>query len=87
MIKGINRTIIEVTETDNRYYERALLVLKPEYTNVQRSLLEKEAKKMLHSLSAPSVITRGKAFFYWSIRLGASAVAGALITTLVFYYR
>ena len=43
MIKGINRTIIEVTDTGNIYYERALLVLKPEYTDVNRSLLEKDA--------------------------------------------
>ena len=51
MIKGINRTIIEVTDTGNIYYERALLVLKPEYTDVNRSLLEKEAKKTpRHSL-------------------------------------
>lgn len=56
MIKGINRTIIEVTDTGNIYYERALLVLKPEYTDVNRSLLEKEAKKMLFSMSAPSAI-------------------------------
>lgn len=58
MIKGINRTIIEVTDTGNIYYERALLVLKPEYTDVNRSLLEKEAKKMLFSMSAPSAIKK-----------------------------
>lgn len=44
MIKGINRAIIEVTDTGNIYYERALLVLRPEYTDVQRGLLEKKLK-------------------------------------------
>ena len=31
MIKGINRQVIEVTETGNAYFERALLVVRPSY--------------------------------------------------------
>lgn len=80
MIKGINRTIIEVTETENAYYERALLVLRPEYAAVQRELLEREAKKILHNMNAPSSIKRWHAVFYWFVRLGAAAASGALIT-------
>ena len=51
MIKGINRSIIEVLDTGSVYYERALLVIKPEYASAQRELLEQEAKK-LHRLNA-----------------------------------
>ena len=80
MIKGINRTIIEVTETENAYYERALLVLRPEYAAVQRELLEREAKKMLNNMNAPSAIKKSHALFYWFVRLGAAAVSGSLIT-------
>lgn len=80
MIKGINRTVIEVTDTGNLYYERALLVLRPEYANVQRTLLEKEAKKMLTAMSAPPKIKKTHAFMYWFSRLGLSAIAGAFLT-------
>lgn len=83
MIKGINRTIIEVTDTGNVYYERALLVLRPEYANVQRGLLEKEAKKMLVSMTAPSTIKKSHAVLYWVLRLGASALAGAILTLIL----
>ena len=31
MIKGVNRQMIEVTQTDSPFYERALFVVKPEY--------------------------------------------------------
>ncbi len=86
MIKGINRTIIEVTETDNIYYERALLVLRPEYASVQRALLEKEAKKMIHSLSAPSVMRKCHVWGYWAVRLGISALAGAVFTLCTVYF-
>ncbi len=83
MIKGINRTIIEVTETENTYYERALLVLRPEYAAVQRELLEREAKKMLNNMNAPSAIKRWHSVFYWFVRLGAAAVSGSAITFLL----
>lgn len=83
MIKGINRAIIEVTETGNIYYERALLVLRPEYTDVQRGLLEKEAKKMLTSMTAPSAIKKRHALLYWTIRLGAAALLGAFLTYIL----
>lgn len=84
MIKGINRAIIEVTDTGNIYYERALLVLRPEYTDVQRGLLEKEAKKLLISMRAPSAIKKSHAVLYWILRLGASAILGALVTASYF---
>ncbi|MEE0858137.1 MAG: hypothetical protein U0M12_01550 [Acutalibacteraceae bacterium] len=83
MIKGINRTMIEVTDTGNVYYERALLVLRPEYANVQRGLLEKEAKKMLVSMTAPSAIKKSHAILYWVLRLGGSALAGAIVTLIL----
>ncbi|GHU81930.1 hypothetical protein AGMMS50284_2880 [Clostridia bacterium] len=83
MIKGINRQIIEVTETDNIYYERALLVLRPEYSSAQRVLLEREARRMLGKMNSPSTIKRKQAFAYWLLRLGLSAIAGGLITLLL----
>ena len=46
MIKGINRQIIELETTSSTYYEKAWLVIKPEYANMQQQLLEKEAKKI-----------------------------------------
>lgn len=56
MIKGINHTIIEINETGSEYYERAILIVKPEYASVQRALLEDEAKKMLRKLDVPSAM-------------------------------
>ena len=33
MIKGINRQVIEIMDTGNLYYERALLVVRPEFAS------------------------------------------------------
>ena len=35
MIKGVNRQIIEVMDTGNQYFERALLVVRPGYTDTE----------------------------------------------------
>ncbi len=56
MIKGISHSMIELNETGSEYYERAILIIKPEYASVQRTVLEDEARKMLSELDVPSAI-------------------------------
>ena len=43
MIKGVNRQMIEVTQTDSPFYERALFVVKPEYAGESYEALHREA--------------------------------------------
>ncbi len=71
MIRGISRSIIEVTETGSQYYERALLVIKPEYASVQHELLEREAKRLLNEMGAPSALKTRKS--HWKKILFACA--------------
>ncbi len=47
MIKGINRQIIEVTDTGNTYFERALLVVRPSCVDCREEQLQQEARRML----------------------------------------
>ncbi|MBQ9920077.1 MAG: hypothetical protein IJO49_04555 [Clostridia bacterium] len=51
MLRGTNKSIIEINETENRYFERALLFVKPEFVNLSPERLNREAKKMLGSLT------------------------------------
>ena len=84
MIKGINHQVIEVTEIDNKYYERALLVLKPEYSTVHEDLLEHEAKKMLKDFSTMSSFKGKRKFRYLFFKLLYSMLFGAGVTALIF---
>ena len=86
MIKGINRQVIEVLDAGNIYYERALLVVRPEFAAAQREVLEKEARHMLGKMRAPSAIKKKKAFLYWFVRLGLAACAGAGAMLLLSFY-
>ena len=51
MLRGTNKSIIEISETENRYFERALLFVKPEFSNLSPERLNREAKRMIGTLT------------------------------------
>ena len=83
MIKGVNRQIIEVTQVDNNYFERAWLVIKPEYMNVGANTLDREADRYLKNLKPPYTFRNGRAFLYWLVRLGGAAAVGSVLTVAI----
>lgn len=46
MIKGVNKQILEVTNTENPYFEKIIFFVKPEYKNEDRKKLQKEAEAL-----------------------------------------
>lgn len=88
MIKGVNRQIIEVMDTGNQYFERALLVVRPGYTDTEPTRLREEAQRMLRKAggyaglkrAATAAVSEGR-----PLRLGGrcvGALAGALLSLL-----
>ncbi len=51
MLRGVNRSIIEISETDNKYFERVLIFVRPEFGALPMSHLNLEAKKFMGSIS------------------------------------
>ncbi len=51
MVKGVNRQIIEINDTGNRYFERVLLFVSPDKSDMPTERLKKEAKSLLLDLS------------------------------------
>lgn len=43
MIKGVNRKVIEINDTQNIYFEKAVLFVRPEMLDVPQSHLIREA--------------------------------------------
>ena len=83
MIRGVSRQIIEVKETQNIYYESAYLVVKPEFPNTQRRVLEREALNVLKTMDAPACIKRR--FGRWTpwLKLLLPTILGAGIATAI----
>ena len=52
MIKGVNHQIIEVRQTDNPYFERALLFVNGAYAEQPQSELDKQARAYLRETDA-----------------------------------
>ncbi|MBQ1393731.1 MAG: hypothetical protein IIY81_09455 [Lachnospiraceae bacterium] len=83
MIKGISRQIIEINETQNNYFERAWLVVKPEYLNVGASRLEREAEGYLKNLKPPYSMRSRKGLLLRLLGLCSAALGGSVITAAI----
>ncbi len=46
MIKGVNRQIVEVNQTECDYFERIIFIVRPEYKSACSSVLKSEADKL-----------------------------------------
>lgn len=83
LIKGVSRQIIEVNDTKNTYYDKAWLVVKPEYAGVEQRVLEQEAKRLLKEMDGPSAMKPKRSLMFWVLRLGAAALVGAAVSGLL----
>lgn len=50
VLKGVNRSIIEISGAGSEYFERAQLFVRPEYANLSPSRLQNGAKDFLSEL-------------------------------------
>lgn len=84
MIKGVNRQVLEVTNTENPYFERIIFFVKPEYSNTDRVKLKKEAELLAQTSSKPPKVRRSKREIrYLIIQSGLCLGAGVAITFLL----
>ena len=51
MVKGVNKTIIEINNTGNNYFERAILFIDPEYCCLSEKRIKNEALKYLNGVN------------------------------------
>jgi len=49
MLKGVNRQIIEIGDTGNIYFEKALLFVRPTFSDSHQSTLSREARELIGS--------------------------------------
>ncbi len=85
MIKGVNRQIIEVTDTGNEYFERALLVVRPGYTDTLPSRLHEEAQRLLRNADGYTGLrfSRRRRMVRLLLQGGGCGLTGALLGALL----
>ena len=52
MLKGVNKTVIEINCTDHGYFERAILFINPEQGHTSQKRLYAEAEKYIDLLGS-----------------------------------
>ena len=78
MLRGVNRQIIEVNETDSRYFEKAILYVRPDCSE-KTGDLQKQARQLIHDLDVPGGSVTRASLVLQGARLVSAAVAGAMI--------
>ena len=81
MIKGVNRQVVEITQTDCEYFERILFLVKPEFSAVSEGKLRERASQMSSAGKPPATRVRRRVRNMLSM-IGA-ALAGAGVCALV----
>lgn len=81
MIKGVNRQVVEITQTDCEYFERILFLVKPEFASVSEGKLRERASMMTKAGKPPA--TRVHRRFRNIVSLVAAALVGAGVGTAV----
>ena len=84
MIKGVNRQVVEITETQCEYFERVLFFIKPEYSSVSEGDLKERASVIAESVGMPPATRLRKNRIRLSLNMGAAAFAGAAISGGIF---
>lgn len=80
MIKGVNKRVVEITSTDNEYFEKAVLYVKADKRDVPAVRLEEEAREYMGRL----VPGKESQPIPLALKLAAAA-ASALALTLLIY--
>ena len=85
MVRGTNKVIIEVNDTQNKYFEKAILFVKdctPDSKNPAN--LNDEAKKYIEDIKCKNTfVKKGKFHKNDIVLIATSAGVGALITMIV----
>ena len=51
MIKGVNKNVIEISNTENEYFERAILIVREDKKSLDKDLLTKQANDYIADMS------------------------------------
>ena len=87
MIKGVNKQVLEVTNTDNPYFEKIIFFVKPEYGNEDRAKLKKEAESLAKTAGKPPKSRKSRREICYIVsQCILCAGAGAAITFLLNFF-
>lgn len=88
MIKGINKQILEVTNTESPYFEKIIFFVRPEAQQMNEQALQKEAEKFSKDMRKPPKTKRSAkqiaaTIVYMLLGLGAGAALTFILNNFI----
>ena len=83
MLKGTNRQVIEITQTDCEYFEKVMFFVKPECVNVSDGKLRERANLIAGTFNRPPATRLRRNRIVLTAQLVAAAGAGAGVTAVI----
>jgi len=84
MIRGVNKRIIEINDTDSIYFEKAVFYLRPEVKELPSDVSYREAESYIDSLGLYTVPTVKPTRNYGKILVLIAAVLSAVVLIWTF---
>lgn len=86
MIRGVNKNVIEISDTGNECFERAILFVRPNRRAEDGEQLRRRAAEFLSGLKLrPRFYSKGR-LLTAALKLSAAAIAGGCIAMLLFSF-
>lgn len=82
-MRGVNKLILDIKDTDNEFFDRAILFLKPDKTTADQSMLNENAERFLSAVKLGNVNKRKRLKTALIVAGAALAVAGVLVLILI----
>lgn len=79
MLKGVSQKVIEVVRTDNRYFEKAILFLRPTAPEEDKNKLKDRAWEYLGQIDYHPNGKKSKPALRETVKLLGAALGGAVI--------
>lgn len=88
VIKGVNKQVLEINETQNSFFEKAIFFVKPEYSNLSEGRLRETAEKQFNSAGAPPEGRERKRIFIKNKYVNAAVfiTAGVILGLVISFF-
>ncbi len=85
MIKGVNRQVVEITQTQCEYFEKKFcFFIKPEYSAVSEGELRERATIIAQSAGMPPAVRLRKNKLRAALNMSVAACIGAAVSAAAF---